>query len=144
MEIFNTKTKTKAMKDFGRKEWAAVHREHFGHEQDRRYWTKVKFFLTAKEGREILGTVDGYYISGVMYVDTLIVAQAYRGKGIGETLMQEAEKIARRGNVHKIYLHTGQNWRAVDFYKNLGYNKEAALSNHYEHQDFWVMSKVLS
>src|SRR3989304_5952031 len=99
MKILRTKRKTKSMRAFGRTEWPLVHKEHFGHEQEKKYWEKVKFNLYAKEGKENRG--------------------------------------------RKIYLHTGVSWKAVDFYKKLGYQKTGLLKNHYEGQDFCVMSKLL-
>ncbi len=143
MKIVQTKTKTKAMKAFGRTEWPLVHPEHFGHEPDKKYWEKVEFYLCAKEGNETLGMVNGYYMAGVMYIPTLIVGHKTRGSGVGQALMEEAEKIARKNRVHKIYLHTGSTWRAVDFYEKLGYKKTGVLKNHYEGRDFLVMSKML-
>lgn len=131
------------MREFGRAEWFLVHPEHFGHKQDKKYWEKVKFNFCAKEGSEILGTLDGHYMGGVMYISQLIVGHRYRGQGVGRALMEAAEKIASKNRVHKIYLHTGIGWKAVDFYEKLGYQKEARLKNHYEGQDSWVMAKFL-
>jgi len=131
------------MREFGKAEWYLIHPEHFGHKQDQKYWEKIKFYFCAKEGREILGMIDGHYMGGVMYISQLIVGHKNRGEGIGRALMEEAEKIARKNRVHKIYLHTGAGWEAVKFYEKLGYKKEAKLHNHYERRDFWVMSKSL-
>ena len=131
------------MRAFGRTEWPLVHKEHFGHEQEKKYWEKVKFNLYAKEGKEILGMADGYYMAGVMYISQLVVGHKVRGAGVGQDLMEEAEKIAQENRVRKIYLHTGVSWKAVDFYKKLGYQKTGLLKNHYEGQDFCVMSKLL-
>lgn len=143
MKIVRMKTKTKAMKKFGRAEWPTVHQEHFGHEQDKKYWEKVKFYFCAKEGSEILGMLDGYYMAGVMYISQLIVGHKSRGRGVGQALTKKAEEIAKKNKIHKIYLHTGRGWKAVDFYEKLGYQKETRLKKHYEGQDFWVMSKFL-
>ena len=131
------------MKTFGRIEWPLTHKEHFGHERDEKYWKRAKFYLSAKEGDEILGMVDGNYMAGVMYVSQLIVSHKSRSKGVGQALMEETERIAKKNRVHKIYLHAGSTWGAVDFYENLGYKKSADLKNHYEGQDFLVMSKML-
>lgn len=143
MKIVRMKTKTKAMKKFGRAEWPKVHREHFGHEQDKKYWEKVKLCFCAKEGRRILGILDGYYRAGVMYISQLIVGHESRGRGVGRALMKKAEEIAEKNKVHKIYLYTGSGWRAIDFYEKLGYQKETRLKKHYEGRDFLVMSKFL-
>jgi len=143
MKIVRRKTKTKAMKEFARTEWRLIHPEHFGHEQDKKYWEKTKFRFCAKEGGKILGILDGYYMGGVMYISQLIVGHKNRGKGIGLALVKEAEKIASKSRIHKIYLHTGADWKAVKFYERLGYKKEVRLRNHYEGRDSWVMSKFL-
>lgn len=143
MKITRMKTKTKAMKEFGRAEWYLIHPEHFGHKQDKKYWERVKFIFRAKEDREILGMTDGFYMGGVMYISQLMVGNKSRGKGVGRALMEEAEKLASKNKIHKIFLHTGADWEAVKFYKKLGYKKEAKLPNHYEGKDSWVMSKFL-
>lgn len=141
--IINLKTKSKKIREFNKSEWKLVHPEHFGKEQNDKYWTKKIFFFKAEDKSQVVGTLDGDNIAGVMNISQLIVAHDKRGLGIGKKLMQEAEKLAKANGLHKIYLHTGTGWKAVEFYEMLGFIKETKLKNHYEHKDFWIMSKIL-
>jgi len=143
MKIVELKAKTKALKEFEKREWGLVHPEHYGHEIDRDFWEKIKFRLAAKDGGKFIGKLTGHYMAGVMYIGELLIGHDYRGQGVGKVLMAEAEKVAKKKRVHKIYLDTGVGWKAVDFYENLGYRKEARLEKHWEKQDSWVMSKLL-
>jgi len=143
INIVSLKSKTKKIREFNKKEWESVHPEHFGRKQDRSYWDKKKFFFVAEENGEILGTLDGDYIAGVMYISQLIVGQEKRGLGIGRNLMAAAEDLAKKNRLHLIYLKTGVDWKAVSFYESLGYGKETRLNNFYEKKDFWVMVKEI-
>lgn len=143
IKITSLKSKPNKMREFNRKEWKLVHPEHFGSKQNINYWTKKKFAYKAEVDGKIAGTLNGNYMAGVMYLSQLIIAGGKRGLGIGKKLMDKAEKLAKDVRLHKIYLHTGSNWKAVKFYEKLGYIKETKLKNHYEHQDFWIMSKEL-
>ena len=127
MKIIALKTKPKKIKEFNRKEWELVHSEHFGTRQLYPYWDKKKFFFKAEEKNRVLGTLEGDYMAGVMYISQLIVAHDIRGFGIGVQLMNKAEKLAKDNKLHKIYLHTGINWKAVKFYEKLGFIKETKL-----------------
>jgi len=143
MEIIELKAKTKALKEFEKTEWGRVHPEHYGHEIDWDFWEKIKFRLAAKDGNKIIGKLTGHYMAGVMYIGELLVGHDYRGRGVGQALMAEAEKLAKIKKLHKIYLETGVGWRAVDFYEKLGYIKETKLKELWEKKDFWIMSKSL-
>ena len=143
MRIIALKIKSKKVRGFNKREWKLVHPEHFGKEQNDKYWTKKKFFFKAEDKDQVVGTLDGDYMAGVMYISQLIVAHDKRGLGIGKKLMQEAEKLARKNKLHLIYLETGIGWKAVKFYESLGYKKDAKLKRFYEKKDFWVMVKEI-
>lgn len=143
MKITALKIKSKKVREFNKREWKLVHPEHFGREQNDKYWTKKKFFFKAEDKGQVVGTLDGDYVAGVMYISQLIVAHDKRGLGIGKKLMQGAEKLARKNKLHLVYLKTGTGWRAVKFYESLGYKKEAKLKRFYEKKDFGVMVKEI-
>lgn len=143
MKIIRIKRKTKALEDFEKREWGRVHPEHYGHKINWDFWEKVKFRLVAKEGGKIIGKLTGHYMAGAMFIGELLVGHEYQGQGVGQALMAEAEKLAKRKKFHKIYLETGVGWRAVEFYEKLGYKKEARLEKLWEKKDFWIMSKFL-
>jgi len=137
------KNKSRKIKDFRHHEWGLVHPKHFGTNQDANFWKKRKFIFKAEERKQIVGVIQGDWVAGVMYIDQLIVKSDWVGKGIGKALMLKAENLASENNLHKIYLNTGVNWKAVGFYESLGYKKEGKISNFYEHKNFWYMSKEL-
>lgn len=143
IKIVSLKSKTKKIRDFNKREWELVHPEHFGGKQNTSYWNKKKFFFVAEENGEMLGTLDGDYLAGVMYISQLIVDKEKRGLGIGKKLMEVAENLAKKERLHLIYLKTGVDWKAVNFYESLGYRKETRLNNFYEKKDFWVMVKEI-
>lgn len=56
-------------------------------------------------------------------VDTLVVAAAYRGAGVGHALMAQAEAWAERRGIHRIELNVFEfNIAARHFYQRLGYS----------------------
>lgn len=143
MKIISLKSKTKKVKEFNKLEWKLVHPKHFGKEQDEKYWDKKKFFFKAEDKGEILGTLDGSFMAGVMSISQLIVVHDKKRLGIGKKLMDVAEKLARRNKLHMIFLKTGVGWKAVKFYESLGYKSVAKLKNFYSKKDFWLMTKRL-
>ncbi len=143
MKIISSKSKTKKIREFNKHEWKLVHPEHFGDQQDDKYWTKKKLFFKAVDKQEIVGTLNGDFRAGVMYISQLIVSHDKRGLGIGKKLMHEAERIAKKNKLHLIYLKTGVDWKAVKFYKSLGFNPEAKIKHFYSNKDFWIMTKEI-
>lgn len=77
------------------------------------------------------------------YIGDLLVAHDKRGQGIGKIFMKKAEELAKKHNSHKMTLETGKGWRAENFYKSLGFKKEAVLKNHWLQMDFIIYSKNL-
>lgn len=144
LKITSFKLKSGKLREFNKNEWKLIHPEHFGKEQDIKYWNNQKYGYQAVEGGNIVGTISGHYMAGVMWIDQLIVKHDKHGKGIGKTLMATVEKLARKKGIHKIYLETGVDWNAVKFYEALGYIREAKIKNLYEHKDFWIISKEIS
>ena len=143
MKIVALKTKTSKVSDFRHYEWDLIHPEHFGTKQDKTYWKKEKFIFKAEDKGQIVGVIQGDYLAGVMFIDQLIVKNDLRNQGIGKARMKKAEEIAVKAKLHKIYLYTGTDWKAVQFYKSLGYITEAKIVNYYQKKDFWIMSKEL-
>ena len=92
---------------------------------------------------QIVGTLDGDYVAGVMYVSQLLVAHNKRGLGTGKKLMNEAEKVARKNKLHLMYLKTGLGWKSVKFYEALGFKPVATIKNFYAKKDFCFMTKYL-
>lgn len=72
MKIVSSKSKTKKVREFNKKEWKLIHPKHFGVQQDNKYWAKKKFFFKAVDGKEIVGTLNGDFRAGVMYISHLL------------------------------------------------------------------------
>lgn len=70
-------------------------------------------------GHIIAGLLGGTYW-GWLYVDILWVDEAYRGRGIGSSLLLEAEREAKRRGCHHAHLDT-MSWQAPGFYRKHGY-----------------------
>lgn len=143
LTIISLKNKTNKLRAFKAKEWELIHPEHFGTKQDPDYWKKERVVFKGVESKKIVGVLIGDYTAGVMYIDQLIVKHDQRSKGVGKALMDKAFELAKKANLHKIYLYTGNNWQAIQFYKSLGLAIEAEISNFYQNKDFVIMSKDL-
>ena len=72
-----------------------------------------------EDGTLIGGILGGTYW-GWMYIDILWVREDHRRKGIGSTLLAEAEKEAVRRGCHHVHLDT-MSWQAPAFYQKHGY-----------------------
>ena len=63
------------------------------------------------------------------YIDTLSVAPPYNGQGIGTTLIQAAEQIAKQQGYTKIALNVEpNNTKAIHLYQKLGYETVKQIS----------------
>ena len=124
---------SKKLKAFNKREWPSANFEHFGHNQE---WNAKRYVLEAYDKKELVGTLGFKTEAGVAYIGTMLVAKVHRGKGIGRFLMEKVKQIAKRDNVHKIYLQTGEDWQSVKFYEKLGYKVPGELPDHYFHKAF--------
>lgn len=69
---------------------------------------------------DITGGLYGQTDYGWTFVKLLIVPEAYRGKGLGRQLMDEAQQIARRHASEGVWLETFD-FQARPFYERLGF-----------------------
>src|SRR5438105_2354206 len=102
MKIDLVTEKSDAVKKFEEVEWPIADKEHYG-------TTDVDFavhpfYLSAEEGDEIVGIIQGKIQGGVCTINDLIVAHDKRGQGIGTELMAEIEQYATNKSAHKIRL----------------------------------------
>jgi GNAT superfamily N-acetyltransferase len=77
----------------------------------------------------ITGGLWGQSAAGWMFVDLLVVPEAFRGQGLGSRLLREAKDIARKRNCTGVWLHTGT-FQAPDFYEKKGYRRFGALPDY--------------
>jgi GNAT superfamily N-acetyltransferase len=78
---------------------------------------------------ELVGGIDACMTAfHILYVSTLFVEEAHRGKGIGKALLQETEKQAKELGANMIRLDTFD-WQGRDFYLALGYEQVGSYTN---------------
>jgi GNAT superfamily N-acetyltransferase len=140
MKVQIVKRRSKAIAAFNDREWPKADLEHYGAVEP---WDENEFRIVASDKKEILGTLHLTIKRGVCEINALIVSDAARGMGVGTTLMQKAEDLARSKNVHKIYLETGKGWKAEAFYQKIGYTVNTIMPNHYFGKDFVLYEKMI-
>lgn len=72
------------------------------------------------ESGAIRGGVVGRVWMQALYIGTVWIDDALRGKGHGKTMMVAAEAEGRRLGATQVWLHT-LSWQARPFYEALGY-----------------------
>jgi ribosomal protein S18 acetylase RimI-like enzyme len=125
--------------DFSAKEWPSADKEHFG-DQTVDFSKKKSTFVARDDGR-VVGYISIVLDMGVLHMESVIVAETYRGKGVGALLVSAAEEYGKSSGAHKIWLETGSDWRAKEFYEKLGYRVRAALPGYWAKRDFVLMDK---
>jgi GNAT superfamily N-acetyltransferase len=78
--------------------------------------------LSLRQGQAIVGGLAGYTSMDWLFVDLLWIADKYRGKGFGKSLMVKAETEAKKRGARNSYLSTFS-FQAPGFYKKLGYRE---------------------
>lgn len=90
--------------------------------------------FVAKDKDAVVGLIDFTTRKTIMYpcpsgfVDELIVAESYRGCGIGKQLISAAIKTCRELGCSEVEVSTEKNNnRAREFYKKCGFEEDAVL-----------------
>lgn len=142
MEIREITSEQKdTLENFKAKVWPLADQEHYSDKQP--HFFNETFTLLAKEEEEIVGYVTVICDSGVAQIEPLMVGTDKKGQGIGTALLQEAEKSAKERGVHKLWLETGKDWKAKEFYLKHGYTIRTELPNHTGDQTFVLMDKII-
>jgi GNAT superfamily N-acetyltransferase len=84
--------------------------------------------VTLNDRGTIVGGVVGETYLEWMFVKLLWVSEKYRGKGFGKSLMNAAEKEARKRGVGNVYVDTFS-FQAPEFYGKLGYREFGRLDD---------------
>jgi ribosomal protein S18 acetylase RimI-like enzyme len=124
--------------EFDQREWKAEDIAHYGETVN---WIEKKFVFKAMNGNQIVGSAKGKFESGVVNLDTLIVAQDARGEGVGKKLLEKIIDFGKKMGGHKIYLYTMPHWESYKFYIAQGFEQVAQIPNHYLKRDFVIMEK---
>lgn len=141
MKISLSKRKTPAIRKFEEAEWPMSDEQHYG-TKDVDF--KIHpYYLSATDGGDIVGAMEGKIQGGVCTINDLIVASSKRGQGIGKKMMAAIEKYAAENNAHKVRLITGDGWPAMKFYEKLGYKETGRRLNDMMHVDFIEYTKFI-
>lgn len=127
-------------KDSLEHEWDLMNKEHYGKEIK---WQEKHFRFKALENGKLVGTIDGKYESGVLYIGALITAEKNRGKGIGSALLKKAEEFGKKYGAHRTWLLTGKDWTSNNFYQKLGFKLIGDLPDFYFHTDFVIYTRII-
>jgi amino-acid N-acetyltransferase len=82
----------------------------------------LRYFVGARDHGRLVGVVGLQPLPGAALLRSLAVVPDHRGLGIGERLCDEAESLARAGDMHDIYALTTT---AVDYFAQRGYVRVA-------------------
>ena len=137
------KATAREVKKFNNQEWHKADKEHYSRKVGRNEWKAKRFILKLTIDEEIVGTISGKHLGGVVHVDSIIVAGEQRRKGFGKAMMEKAEEFAKSLDAHKIHLIAGKRWQANEFYKKMGYKKMGELPKHHFKHDFVIYSKFI-
>ncbi len=86
------------------------------------------FCFAATLGDEITGAVSGATFFSEIYIDELVVKEAYRGKGIGRALINTVEKFYEDRGFNNINCCTN-GFQASGFYEKCGFELEFIREN---------------
>lgn len=142
MEITELNTsQSSELESFKSLVWPLADQEHYGENQPKFF--KHEFTLIAKESDEIIGYISVIIDTGVAQIEPLMVKTDFKGKGTGTSLLKAAEEKARTLGAHKMWLETGSDWLAKNFYQKHGYQVRSILPSHTEGREFVLMDKIL-
>src|SRR5262245_6345414 len=100
----------------------AYNRENIGR------FDHVPLSITLRDKGKIVGGVIGETHIGWLFVEFFWIDEKYRGKGLGERLLDPAEKEALVRGAKNVYLDTFS-FQAPGFYKKLGYREFGRLED---------------
>ena len=99
--------------------------------------------LVFKDGRGAgVGGALGHLWGGWLDLDTLWVAEPFRGQGYGAKLLRAAEDEARTQGCHGVFLTTFS-FQAKPFYEKFGYEVVADIPDYPKGHSYHVLKKKL-
>jgi len=105
------------------------------------YYSTLAIFLKDERGA-VLGGALGHVWGGWLDLDTLWVAEPFRGQGYGAKLLRAAEDEARTQGCHGVFLTTFS-FQAKPFYKKFGYEVVADIPDYPKGHSYHVLKKKL-
>lgn len=122
------------------KEWQDLINAKYGKGEK---WIEKHFRFKAVENGKLIGTIDGKYEPGVIYIAGVMAAEDSRGRGVGTMLINKAEEYGKKLGAHKTWLVTGKDWSSNVFYKKLGFELVGDLPDFYFHKDFVIYTRPI-
>ncbi|MDD2586584.1 MAG: ribosomal protein S18-alanine N-acetyltransferase [Syntrophomonadaceae bacterium] len=107
---------------------------------------KFATYLICDSEGEVAGYAGIWVVFEDAHITNIAVAQRFQGMGMGNTLMQEVEKVARDKKARRILLEVRpSNERAINMYTNLGYVATSLRKGYYPDncEDAIIMTKLL-
>ena len=89
----------------------------------------------------LVGGLFGDLLWGWFHIEALWVDQAWRGRGVGSRLLQQAETAAGVAGITRIHLET-TSFQALDFYRRHGYTVFATLPDKPPGATWYYLTKV--
>jgi GNAT superfamily N-acetyltransferase len=105
------------------------------------YYSPLAIFLKDERGA-VLGGALGHVWGGWLDLDTLWVAEPFRGQGYGAKLLRAAEDEARTQGCHGVFLTTFS-FQARPFYEKFGYEVVADIPDYPKGHSHHVLKKKL-
>lgn len=109
--------------------------ESFIEEEQEKYEAKLgiecnyaPFCFEAKIDDTTIGAVTGATFFSEIYIDELVVKEAYRGKGIGTRLIKAVQEYFKECGFHNINCCTNE-FQAPKFYEKCGFELEFVRVN---------------
>ncbi len=97
-----------------------------------------------KNNNKVIAGINAYiYCWGIMYIDALFVAEAYRYKQLGTYLMDKIEEEAKALGA-TLSNTTTFDYQAKDFYIKQGYEVFGVLENHPPNHNLYFLKKRCS
>lgn len=95
------------------------------------------YIFFAKYGEEIVGTVSLIKVDdGTFELAKLAVTEKYKGKKIGNALMEKCMQTAQKVNAKKLMLYTNRRLiPAIELYKKFGFNELSMINKKYIEAD---------
>src|ERR671916_3544362 len=103
------------------------------------YYSPLAIFLKDERGA-VLGGALGHVWGGGLRLDTLWVAEPFRGQGYGAKLLRAAEDEARTQGCHGVFLTTFS-FQARPFYEKFGYEVVADIPDYPKGHSHHVLKK---
>ena len=98
-------------------------------------------YVVESENGELVGYATYFYayytwIGKSMYMDDLYVKPDFRGKGLGQKLINSIKKKKKKDNCKKVHWQVSSwNKNAIEFYKSIGAKIDDVESN----CDYWLI-----